>query len=428
MSRLRTPTERRPIHSLAMLLLVLGCAALISAGCGRRTDPSTTDSSADGPAKIKICYLGLTCEPAIFVAYEKGFFKEEGLDVELVKSDWGSMRDGLAEGRFQATYHLSMYLMKPIEMGMDLRLTGGIHTGCLRVQAGMKTDIKNVADLKGKRVGITHMGSPPFLFTSRVLAANGLDPKNDVEWVAMPVDAMSKALDQGRVDAVASAEPVGTMLLAEDKVYKVCDQASDAPYDDEYCCVVVVNGKFAREDPSAAAKVTRALFKGAKWVSANPTAAARLAVEKKYVDATTEINAQAIAMLKYEPGVAKARRDIKTAALEMRKAGFLKKDTDPEELVKKAWLDLDGVTDDWIKSLTVEKVAGGGRPPKLSPAHFVALFNRGLCCQGGACLGCCGDLGEGLLPMTGEWALVRPLRLDRALNPDGGTTYVKADR
>src|SRR5438132_1292885 len=73
---------------------------------------------------------------------------------------------------------------------------------------------------------------------------------------------------------------------------------------------------------------------------------------------------------------------------------------------------LDGVTDDWVKSLTVQKVAGGGRPAKLGPADFAALFTGDLCCQGGACLGCCGDAGEILLPMTGEWALVRPVRLD----------------
>jgi NitT/TauT family transport system substrate-binding protein len=401
---------------------VAACVGVLS-GCGRKTP-----SPSDEPAKIKICYLGLACEPAIFVAYEKGFFKEEGVDVELAKTDWSSLRDGLADGRFQGAYTFVMYLIKPIELGMDLKLTGGIHTGCLRVQAGTKTTIKNVEDLKGKKVGITHMGSPPFLFASRVLAAKGLDPKNDVEWVTMPGDAMVKALDQGRVDAVASAEPMGTMLMAQGKVHKVCDQASDAPYDDEYCCVVVVNGKFARENPSAAAKVTRALLKGAKWVNVNPTAAAKLAVEKKYVDATAEITAQAIAMLKFEPGVAKARRNLGTAALEMKQAGFLKKDTNPEELAKQSWLDLDGVTDDWVKSFEVEKVAGGGRPPKLSPIDFAALFSQDTCCQGVACLGCCGDTGEGLLPMTGAWALVRPLHLDRALNPVGETRLVEANR
>ncbi|HEY7427307.1 MAG TPA: ABC transporter substrate-binding protein [Gemmataceae bacterium] len=423
MSETRWQTPRRPFRLLAMFLPIVMCVGLMFSGCRGPTGPA-----AGGPTKIKICYLGLTCEPPIFVAYENGFFQEEGLDVELVKTDWNTMRDGLADGRFHASYSFIMYLMKPMEMGLDLKLTGGIHTGCLRIQAATKTDIKTVADLKDKRVGVTHMGSPPFLFASRVLAAKGIDPKNEVEWVTMPSDAMAKNLDQGRIDALASAEPIGTMLMAGNKVRTVCDQAADAPYDDEYCCIVVVNGKFAREDPTTAAKVTRALLKGAKWVGVNPAAAAKLAVEKNYVAATIEINTQAIAMLKFEPGVAKARRDVRTAALEMKKAGFLKNDTDAEELAKKAWQDLDGVTDDWLKDLQVEKVAGGGRPPKLSPADFAALFERDLCCKGGVCLGCCGDSGEALLPMTGEWALVRPLRLDRGLNSEAGPVRVEANR
>jgi len=400
-----------------MSLLVLALAAASSTGlllswCRR------DDGSKDGMPKIKICYLGLTCEPPIFVAYEKGFFQEEGLDVELIKSDWDSMRDGLNLGRFHATHHLVMYLVKPVEAGLDVKLTGGIHTGCLRLQAGKKTGIKTAGQLKGKKIGVTHMGSPPFLFASRVLVAQGLDPQTDVEWVTFPGEAMGLALDQGRVDAVASAEPIGTMLIARDQVDNVSDQAIDAPYDDEYCCAVVVNGKFASEHPAAAAKVTRALLKGAKWVSVNPVAAAKLAVEKKYVASTPEINAQAIRALKYEPGVAKAKRNVHEICLEMQKSGFLKPGTDPEKLAANSWLDLDGVNDDWVKGLKVEKVAGGGPVPKLNGAAFAAIFDRATVCDD--CRGCCDELGRGLLPLGGKWAFIQPTRLDRKLNPEGG--------
>jgi NitT/TauT family transport system substrate-binding protein len=418
MNTAKRPPARRRILPMAGFVVVVACVGVLPLGCARKIDsPANEPAAAGGESKIKICYLGLTCEPAIFAAYEKGFFKEEGLDVELVKTDWSAMREGLATGQFHATYSFIMYLINPVEMGLDIKLTAGIHTGCLRIQAGTNTEIKKVEDLKGKKVGITHLGSPPFLFASRVLANNGLDPRHDVDWVTMPAHAMSKALDEGMVDAVASAEPMGTMFQAKNKARSVCDQTTDAPYDAEYCCIVAVSGKFARENPSAAAKVTRALLKGAKWVSVNPTAAANLAVEKQYVTASAEINAQAIALLKYEPGVAKAQQDVRTAALEMKKAGFLRKDVDPEELAKKAWLDLDGVTDEWIKSLKVEKVAGGGRPPKLGPVELAALFHNAPCCQGGVCLGCCGDSGESLLPMIEEWTSVRPHHLDLDLKP-----------
>src|SRR5205807_7409646 len=248
------------VRLTGVLLIVAMLCALVGVGCNRGGDETS------GGAKIKVCYLGLTCEPAIFVAKEKGFFTEEGVDVELVKSDWDSMRDGLGMGKFHATHHLLMYMMKPVENGLDVKITGGIHTGCLRVQAGKKTDIKTVEALKGKKIGVGVLGSPPHLFASRAMVAHGVNPEKDVEWVILPADTFALALDQDRIDAVASAEPIGTMLTAQDKVNVICDQAVTPPYSDEYCCVVTLNGKFARENPVAAAKVTRALLKGAKWV------------------------------------------------------------------------------------------------------------------------------------------------------------------
>jgi NitT/TauT family transport system substrate-binding protein len=333
---------------------------------------------------VKVAYLGLTCEAAMFVAYEKGFFKEEGLDVEFVPTDWDGLRDGLGLGRFDANYTLIMYLLKPIEQGLDVKITGGVHSGCLRVQAGAKTEIQTVEDLRGKRIGIPTMGSPPFLFASRVLAAHKMDPRKDVEWVMIATDVAGLALDNGQIDAVADSEPIGSILLGQKKVRTVADQAEDPPYRDEYCCATVVSGKFAKRDPAGAAKVTRAILKGARWVEENPTAAARLSVEKNYIAASVEINAQAISKLKYAPGVTRCRKSLDLAAAEMKTAGLLNPTTDPAELAKRAWLDLDGVSDEWIRGLKVETVAGGGRPPVLDGAAFAALFQgfKVSCCSG----------------------------------------------
>src|SRR5262249_49937727 len=153
-----------------------------------------------------------------------------------------TMREGLGLGRIHAPHPLTMFLLKPIEQGLDIRLTGGIHTGCLRLQAGLKTDIKKPDDFKGKKIGISNMGNPPFLFASRVFGHKAIDTSKDITWLVYANEAMELALDQGQIDGVASAEPIGTILLAHDKVRNVADQATEAPYKDEYCCVTVVSG------------------------------------------------------------------------------------------------------------------------------------------------------------------------------------------
>src|SRR5436189_1642356 len=243
--------------------------ALTLAGCGKQSGPAQSASN-----KIRVGYIGLTCEAPIFTAVEKGFFKEEGLEVALVKCEWANYKDVLALGGFDITHHLIMYFLKPVEQGLDVKFTGGIHRGCLRVQAGANSNIRTVKDLRGKRIGVPGMGTPPFIFANRVLGANGLNPSKDVTWLVFPAGELGLALDKGEVDAVADSEPIGSLLIADGKVRNVADQAADMPYKDEYCCAVIVNGKYLSAHPQESAAATRALLKGAKWVETNPAAAA----------------------------------------------------------------------------------------------------------------------------------------------------------
>ena len=340
-----------------LIVIAAVSALLFTGGCNRSEPPSST--AGDHLAKVRVGYIGITCEAAIFCAVEKGFFKEEGLDVELVKCEWSKYKDVLALGGFDITYHLIMYLLKPIEQGLDVKFTAGIHKGCLRVQTATDGNIQTVKDLRGKRIGVPGMGTPPFIFANRVLNANGIDGSRDVDWRVFPAGELGLALQKGEVDAVADSEPIGTLLLTGGKVRNVADQATDAPYKDEYCCAVVVNGKFLANNPKAAAAATRALLKGAKWVEANPAAAARLSVEKKYLASNPELNALAISHLHYNPSVSGGQEAVKLAAAAMKDAGMLNPTTDVAGLAKTAFVHLEGVSDEWLQTLQVDRVAGG---------------------------------------------------------------------
>ena len=78
------------------------CALFALLGCSK--NPQTTGETN----KIRVGYIGLTCEAPIFSAVEKGFFKEEGLEVSLVKCEWSNYKDVLALGdpghRFHAQW------------------------------------------------------------------------------------------------------------------------------------------------------------------------------------------------------------------------------------------------------------------------------------------------------------------------------------
>lgn len=339
-------------------LLMAGAAVCTLSGCNKPSENASAGSNV-----VRVGYIGLTCEAPIFTAYEKGFFKEEGLDVRLVKCEWANYKDVLALGGFDITHHLVMYFLKPVEQGLDVKFTGGIHRGCLRVQSAVGGKIKTIADLRGKSIGVPGMGTPPFIFANRVLGAHGIDPAKEITWRVFPAGELGLALDKGEVDAVADSEPIGSLLMAGGKVQNVADQANDAPYSQEYCCAVLVSGKFLAANPKAAAAATRALLKGAKWVETNPAAAARMSVEKKYLASNPELNTVAIAHLRYVPSVSGAEAAVKSAAAEMKRVGMLSASTDVDALAKRAFAHLDGVSDEWLDSLRVETVAGGQLPP-----------------------------------------------------------------
>src|SRR5437870_3039569 len=340
------------------LIATVALGALLLTGCKK-----SSENTSGGPAKVRVGYIGLTCEAPIFTAVEKGFFKDEGLDASLVKCQWANYKDVLALGGFDVTHHLVMYFLKPVEQGLDVKFTGGIHRGCLRVQAGANSNIRTIKDLRGKRIGVPGMGTPPFIFANRVLGAQGIDPSKEVTWLVFPAGELGLALDKGEVDAVADSEPIGSMLVAQGKVRNIADQAADKPYADEYCCAVLVNGKFLARNPKASAAATRALLKAAKWVEANPKAAAKLSVEKKYLASTADQNTIAISHLRYVPSVSGAQIAVRLAAAEMKTAGMLSPTTDVAGLAQRAFVRLEGVSDEWLDSLQVEKVVGGQAPP-----------------------------------------------------------------
>ena len=95
------------------------------------------------------------------------------------------------------------------------------------------------------------MGTPPFVFANRVLGTHGIDPSTEITWKVFPAGELGLALSKGEVDAVANAEPIGTLLIAQGTARNVegMDEATDEPYASEYCCEIIANGKWIDANP-----------------------------------------------------------------------------------------------------------------------------------------------------------------------------------
>ncbi|MDR0843547.1 MAG: ABC transporter substrate-binding protein [Acidobacteriota bacterium] len=310
-------------------------------------------NAADSLKKITVAYVATTCEAPIHIAKIKGFFKEEGLEADIVLGDWAFIKEGLALGRIDATQGLVMNYLKPIAEGLDAKFTAGVHHGCLHVMAPKNSPIKTARDLKGKRIGVPSLGSSPWVFAVRVVGDAGLNYQRDVEWKPYPTNELQLALEKGQVDAIALADPVAEILLREGKVRNVVNMSTDKPYSDEYCCVIVVNGKLAKQDPKTAAAITRAILKASKWVSAHPQEAAEVLVKSKAISGDVALNASVLKGLDYVPSVSGGKAASQTAGTSLKKVGILDKNVNVDTLTNRSFQSLPGVSDQWIKSVNV---------------------------------------------------------------------------
>jgi NitT/TauT family transport system substrate-binding protein len=315
--------------------------------------------AADTPAPKKVRIgeniSGITCRAPLYIAYEKDFFKEEGLDAEIVRGEPDFLRESLALGKIDAIQGMVETYLKSIAQGLDVKITAGVHKGCMHVLTAKDSPLSKPEDLRGKRIGVQGIGTSPWFFAARVASSLGMDIKHDIEWKVYPLTELKQALEKKEVDAISVVDPIGELLLSEGFAKDIVNASTDAPYRDEYCCVVFVSGQLIKSDPDAAARLTRAILKAAKWVSSNPQSAAEICVEKKYVSATVELNARVLARLNYIPSVQGGVEATKIAASAMQKVGILDASTDLNALVDRAFVRLPTLDDSWVRSMQVEQ-------------------------------------------------------------------------
>ena len=287
------------------------------------------------PRKLTIAWSQASfCQVPVPVAIERGFFEKNGLQVEML--NWGGSADqlleALATGKAEVGVGLIHRWIKPLEAGLDVKIVGSVHGGCLRLvgvkSAGVVQDVKS---LKGKVIGVADLNSPAKQFYSIHLAKRGLDSEKDVEWRVYPADLLDVAVKKGEIQAIADGDP--NLYLIEKRnpgVFTELGNSAKGEYAEKICCVLGASGKFAREEKGNAASVVRALAQASQYVAENPNESARIFAKytpKFEVDDLQRLLAELT--YKHHPAGANLRSEVRDFAADFRSAGILKKSTDP---------------------------------------------------------------------------------------------------
>ncbi len=155
-------------------------------------------------------YLPLT------IAEQLGYFKDEGLDVTIVDFAGGSRAlaavvGGSADvvsGAFEHTINMQF-------KGQPMRafvLQGAAPQIVLGVNPKTMPNFRSVADLKGKKIGVTAPGSSTNVMANFVLAKAGLKP-SDVSFIGVGASSGAvAAMRSGQIDAISNLDPVITLL------------------------------------------------------------------------------------------------------------------------------------------------------------------------------------------------------------------------
>lgn len=322
------------------IIAIASISALLVTGCSaKKEEAASTQTNNGGLTKVTLGTYNGTCEAPLYAAVENGIFKKYGLDVELVNINAETLKEGLASNKIDGA-QISPGMFKAIEQGLDIKLTNGVHTGCVQGVVPANSSINSIADLKGKKIGIDAIGGVPQVLLSIELGKLGIDAKKDVEWAVYPQANLQQAMEKGDIDAFAAWDPYGAMAISSGKAKKIFGNSNmEAGKDDSYCCYVGVSGKLAKENPQIVQAITDAFAEADKWVQENPEAAGKMSIEKKYVSNSDELkNIELLKDYKFVADKEKAKKDFTSVLEAMKTQGILDANTDVNELVENTFV------------------------------------------------------------------------------------------
>jgi NitT/TauT family transport system substrate-binding protein len=147
------------------------------------------------------------------------------------------------------------------------------------LRTSRKRGVHRIADLKGKTVAVPAMESSQHVFLASMATYVGLDPNEDINWVASPSVKPKELFVQGKIDAFLGFPPEPQEMRARNVGHVIVNSAIDRPWSQYFCCMVAANTDFVRNHPVATKRVLRAMLKAIDFCAADPEGAAQRLIE-----------------------------------------------------------------------------------------------------------------------------------------------------
>lgn len=259
---------------------------------------SACSQSKSEHTKIRLGYIqsDLHHLPA-FVAMEKGFFQQQGLDVEVA----GAFRAGpelmsaFAAHELDVGYvGLAPAITAAANNNVHIRIIAQVNTEGSAIVVGKTSPANSAADLKGKMIAIPgHATMQDFLFRKAVQHA-GM-PIDQVKILVLKPPEMIPALNEQDIEAFISWEPYPSKALTENKGKILIYSGQIWP--NHPCCVIVAGEEFLHARSSDAEKLNIAHNQACRFIHDNRAEAIDIGV--KYTGMGRKTIETAIGHIKY---------------------------------------------------------------------------------------------------------------------------------
>jgi NitT/TauT family transport system substrate-binding protein len=221
---------------------------------------------------VKVGSLGITADAPVFIAIEKGYFRERGIDVKLEPfASAAPAMAPLSTGEIQVVGGgIAPALFNAFARDFPVRVVAhrtrdvdGNSIDSLMIRSDLKAGIRRLADLKGKKIAINAPGGALTYMVGKMLESDGLTLK-DVELVYMSWPDMAPAFANKAIDAGAVVDPF-VAQFEERGIAVTFKRAADVlrnPWWD--VAVLLYNNDWARKNPRVATEFMAAYLKGAR--------------------------------------------------------------------------------------------------------------------------------------------------------------------
>lgn len=209
----------------------------------------------------------------LYIAQDLGFFREEGLEADLVQVRGNLAVSAALTGQVHAVNNVGT-VIRAIERGdvpfkvMAVSLKRNLFWLVARPEFG------SIRELKGKTLGTTTFGGSQHMAAARLLRKGGLDPEKDVTVVVGgDVPAQLQSLVAGVIQVAALSPP--TVILARDKFkMRILGSAVDEGYNLQNG--IAVSENFLRERRDSVKRILRARTKAVRYFWENEKGASQV--------------------------------------------------------------------------------------------------------------------------------------------------------